>query len=225
VNTSVNTPGRVAALRPLMRRRRIKLALCAAALTAIVSTTMSGSLAAAATRSHQAPAVVPVATVVGTGLVSCKTVTGEVGYSPNSVAGGKGTLTVSIWFRGTHCQAATSTTKPVPKWVIGSMSFTTPNRCPLLSIPSGTPLGAGTLNLAYNYPDVAPLLIDPSVAPKVTVTQFGPYWILAGPVISGSYPDPTFKVLLKPNPFAGQSCSPPGFTSEYIARSQGPLTV
>ena len=113
----------------------------------------------------------------------------------------------------------------MPKWVIGSMSFTTPNRCPLLSIPSGTPLGTGTLNLAYNYPDVASLLIDPSVAPKVTVTQSGPYWILAGPVISGSYPDPTFKVLLKPNSFAGQSCSPPGFTSEYIARSQGPLTV
>ncbi len=57
-----------------------------------------------------------------------------------------------------------------PSAVIGSMSFQVQaNRCPLLG-----KLGAGTLNLAYNYPPVPNPMIDPSVAPNTTVTQSGP---------------------------------------------------
>jgi hypothetical protein len=208
-------------MKPSLQRRGTRLVLWAAALTAAASAVMGSSMATAATRSHDIPNVVPSATVVGRGLVDCKTVTGEVGYSPNSVHGGQGPLTVSIWFRGSNCHAFPGTaTKPVPKWVIGSMSFVTQNGCPL----SGT-LGAGTLNLAYDYPDVAPLLIDPSVAPKVTVNPFGPFWILQGPITAGSYTDPKFRLLIKPDIFAGHTCAAPGLISEYIARSQGDLVV
>jgi hypothetical protein len=208
-------------MKPSLQRRGTRLVLWAAALTAAASAVMGSSMATAATRSHDIPAVVPTATVVGTGLVTCKTVTGEVGFTPNLIAGGQGAVTTSIWFRGSDCGPGTRATKPVPKWVIGSMSFTMQNRCP---VPNGL-LGVGTLNLAYNYPDVASLLIDPSVGPKVTVTQPVPgIWVLRGPLI-GSYPDTRFQLVLRVTAFAGQTCSPHGFISRYIPKEIGLLTV
>ena len=184
---------------------------------------MGGSLAAAATRSPRVPAMTPTSAVVGTGLINCAVATGEVGYSPASISGGTSAETVSIWFKATKCSPASSTTTPVPKSVIGSMSFSAiqGSTCPQLGA-----LGSGTLNLAYNYPPVAGTVIDPSVATPVTVTESGPYWDLAGAVTQGSYPDPsptTFTIDLKPNVIGGQSCSI-GITSEYIARAQGLLT-
>jgi hypothetical protein len=183
---------------------------------AVASTAMSGALASAATHTPARPAVTPTSAVVGTGTVTCKTATGEVGYSPASQTGATGTLTVSIWFKATGCVAASANTTPVPTSVIASMSFTRANGCPLLG-----PLGTGTLNMAYNYPNVAATVIDPSVGQQVTVTQSGPYWVLAG-TIGGSYPSTTFSATLKPDPIAGQTCGS-GLTSEYIIRDQTPF--
>jgi hypothetical protein len=97
---------------------------------------------------------------------------------------------VSIWFLRTRCSAAIAgaVTKPVPQTVIGSMSFfsTLRNGC-----PQRGKLGAGILNLAYNYPPVPTVMIDPSSALSVHVTGAGAIWTLAGKVGWGSYPDPS----------------------------------
>jgi hypothetical protein len=200
----------------------VQLFLCAAGTAAIASTALGVPLASAATHPAQVRPLTPTSAVVGTGLVNCAVTTGEVGYSPASISGGTSAETISIWFKSTKCSAAATGTKPVPTSVIASMSFSSiqGNACPLL----GT-LGKGTLNLTYNYPGVPSTVIDPSVAQSVTVTELGPYWKLAGQVTQGSYidPSPTFSVELKPNGIGTQGC-PNGITSEYIARSQGPLT-
>lgn len=158
----------------------------------------------------------PTTDIVGVGVFSCGVVTGEVGFSPTEVTGGTATETTSIWFQATKCQAASGTTAtPIPKTVVGSISFTSAlgNTCPQL----GT-LGTGTLNLAYNFPPVPTKMIDPSVASSVTVTQSGPYWDLAGTVGSGSYsPSPSFSAQLKPIVIGTQTCAN-GLTSEYITR-------
>jgi hypothetical protein len=166
--------------------------------------------------------VVPTSDIVGAGLVSCALVQGEVGYSPASIAGGTAAETVSIWFKATKCVAASSTTKLVPTSVIGSMSFisTEGNACPLTNL-----FGKGILNLTYNFPPVPNPMIDPSVAPTVTVTEVGAFWDLAGPVTQGSYPNvpggPSFSAVLKPVVIGAQTCGN-GITSEYITR--GTLT-
>jgi len=214
----VNMHGSVAALRHSLRKRRgTKLLLCAAGIIAIASTTMGGSLATAATQSHQAPTVTPTKDIVGTGLVTCTKATGEVGYSPASQTGATGNLTVSIWFKATGCSAAAGGASPVPTSVIGSMSVVTQNGCPLLST-----IGTGTLNLAYNYPPVPNPMIDPSVAQTATVSDSGPYWVITGTVNAGSYPSTTFQAWLKPDVIAPGNCKS-GITSEYIIRDQKPF--
>jgi len=181
-----------------MRRRGAKLLLSTTGAIVIAATAMSGSLATAATHSPHRVGVVPTVDIVGAGLVKC-------------------TATVSIWFRATRCSGG----QPAPSTVIGSMSFQVQaNHCPLLG-----PIGAGTLNLTYNYPPVPNPMIDPSVAPNTTVTQSGPYWVLTGQVTAGSYPDPSpiLQIWLKPNPIGGNCAT--GITSEYIARTQPPGLV
>jgi len=200
-----------------MRRRGAKLLLSTTGAVVIAATAMSGSLATAATHSPHRVGVVPTVDIVGAGLVKCTVATGEVGFSPAAQAGGASPLTVSIWFKATRCSGG----QPAPSTVIGSMSFQVQaNHCPLL----GT-IGAGTLNLAYNYPPVPNPMIDPSVAPNTTVTQSGPYWVLTGQVTAGSYPDPSpiLQIWLKPNPIGGNCAT--GITSEYIARTQPPGLV
>jgi hypothetical protein len=216
----MNTPRSIAALRhSLTGRRSTKLLVGAAGAALIASTAMGGSLATAATHAAPRTSVVPKTDIVGSGLVTCTAATGEVGYSPASQAGGASPLTISIWFKATDCSGG----QPTPKTVIGSMSFQRENGCPLLSPPA---LGAGTLNLAYNYPPVPNPMIDPSVAPNTTVTQSGPYWVLTGQVTAGSYPDssPNLQIWLKPNVIGAQNCKT-GITSEYIARAQAPGLV
>jgi hypothetical protein len=82
------------------------------------------------------------------------------------------------------------------------------------------------LNLTYNYPPVPSPMIDPSVAPAVTVTQVGAFWKLTGQVTAGSYPDPSpnLQILLKPVVIGAQNCKT-GITSEYIASTGGPGLV
>jgi hypothetical protein len=158
----------------------------------------------------------PTTDVVGVGIFNCAVVTGEVGFSPTEVTGGTATETTSIWFQATQCKAVSgAAAKPIPKTVVGSMSFTSAlaNACPQL----GT-LGTGTLNLAYDFPPVPAKMIDPSVASSVTVTQSGAFWDLAGAVGSGSYsPSPSFSAQLKPIAIGSQTCAN-GLTSEYITR-------
>ena len=200
-----------------MRRHGAKLLLSTTGAVVIAATAMSGSLATAATHSPHPVGVVPTVDIVGAGLVKCTVATGEVGFSPAAQVGGASPLTVSIWFKATRCSGG----QPAPSTVIGSMSFQVQaNHCPLL----GT-IGAGTLNLAYNYPPVPNPMIDPSVAPNTTVTQSGPYWVLTGQVTAGSYPDPSpiLQIWLKPNPIGGNCAT--GITSEYIARTQPPGLV
>jgi len=200
-----------------MRRRGAKLLLSATGAAVIAATALSGSLATAATQLPHRAAVVPTVDIVGTGLVKCAVATGEVGYSPAAQVGGPSPLTVSIWFQATRCSGG----KPVPRTVIGSMSFQVQaNNCPLLG-----KIGSGTLNLTYNYPPVPNPMIDPSVAPNTAVIQSGPYWVLTGQVTAGSYPDPSpiLRIWLKHNPIGG-NCKT-GITSEYIARTQPPGLV
>jgi len=171
--------------------------------------------------SEAAPAVpvgtsdVPTEDIVGIGLVNCAVVTGEIGFSPAIVTAGTATETVSIWFQGTKCSpAVASKTTPVPASVVGSISFTSSlkNGCP--QIKAG---GAGFLNLAFNFPPVPAIMIDPSFGPKVTVSVAPPIpgtWNLAGP-LGGSYPSTTFKASLKSAIIAGQTCAN-GITSLYI---------
>ena len=156
--------------------------------------------------------------IVGSGLVDCHAVTGEIGFSPATISGGKAVERVSIWFQGTKCSPAIAgaVTKPVPQTVIGSMSFFSAarNNC-----PQNGRLGAGILNFAYNYPPVPAVMIDPSSALSVSVTRAA-VWTLSGKVGWGSYPDPspspTFKALLKPNLVGGETCKN-GVTSLYIS--------
>lgn len=205
--------------RSRLRRRGTTLMLGAAGALALASTVVGSSLAAAATHSVQVGAAGPKVDIVGKGLINCKAATGEVGYSPASKAGAVGPLTVSIWFQATGCSAAATGASPVPKTVIGSMSFTMPNGCPL----SGW-FGQGFLNLAYNYPPVpSPTMIDPSVAPWASVSNIGltPYWTISGQVASGSYPSTKFVIVLKPDVIGAQNCKS-GITSEYISRAQPP---
>jgi hypothetical protein len=209
----------------LLRRRSTRILLGAAGALAIASTAVGGSLASAATQSTPRPAVAPTVDVVGTGLVNCRVATGEVGYSPASKVQRpeeQGPLTISIWFQASHCSAVRTTgtlTRPVPKTVIGSISFTMPNGCPL----DGW-MGQGTLNLAYNYPPVpGPVMIDPTVA-WAQVTNYGttPFWTISGAVIAGSYPSAGFQIVLKPDVFGGQNCRN-GITSENIVRAANPF--
>lgn len=160
---------------------------------------------------------------MGVGQVTCKAATGEVGYSPASKIQApeqQGPLTISIWFQATGCAAATGTAaKPIPKTVVGAISFTMPNGCPL----DGW-MGQGTLNLAYDFPPVpGPVMIDPSVA-SATVSNFGttPYWTISGQVVAGSYPSTNLVIVLKPTVIGGQNCKS-GITSEWITRAQAPF--
>lgn len=158
----------------------------------------------------------PSADIVGIGVFNCGVVTGEIGFSPTEVTGGTATETTSIWFQASKCVAvAGAVAKPIPKTVVGSISFTSAvgNTCPQLGN-----LGTGTLNLSYDFPPVPAKMIDPSVASSVTVTQSGPYWDLAGGVGWGSYsPSPNFTAQLKPVVIGTQTCAN-GLTSEYITR-------
>ena len=169
------------------RHSKVSLAVGSTILVAvaIATTVVTASSAVAAThKSGVKPAATPKTDVVGLGLVNCAAATGEVGYSPASISGGTSAMMISIWFDATKCSAASTTTptKPVPKTVIGSMSFLSAqgNTCPLLGS-----LGEGTLNLTYNYPPVPNPMIDPSVAQNVSVTQSGPFWTLTGQVTWG----------------------------------------
>jgi hypothetical protein len=209
----------------LLKSRAAKLVLGAAATAAIASTALGGSPATAATHLSRGPAVVPTSDIVGTGLITCAKATGEVGYTPDSIAGGTTPFEVSIWFDATGCtpQAGTTAT-PVPKSVIGSMSFQAGPGCPI-----GGTLGTGNLNLTYNYPGVPNPMIDPSVVVNATVTNgppITPFWTITGSVV-GSYPTPAggpgVSISLKPNLIGSESCRT-GLSSEYIARSNGPLT-
>ena len=199
-----------------------RVALFGAAI-AVASTVVIGGTALASSR-HAAPAATPTKDIVGKGVFNCGLVQGEVGYSPAIISGGHQKERVSIWFKATKCAASTGTkATPVPRWVIGSLSFVDSkflNGCPQLS---GAPLGSGTLNLAYNFPPVPVAMIDPSVAPLETVTEVGALWSITGTagVTDGSYVSPTFSAMIKPNPIAPQSCTR-GITSEYIIR--GTLT-
>jgi hypothetical protein len=203
-----------------MRRQTIyRTGLCIfAGLSAVLAAT---GIAAGA---PSAPSATPVKDVVGAGLINCAVATGEVGYSPATIAGGTKKERISIWFQAQKCQGTSSTTRPVPTTVTGSISFysTRKNACPQLGL-----LGKGVLNLSYNQPPVPVVMIDPSVAPVVTVTQSGPYWILKGRVTWGSFPDPvtkTFVAELKPDAIGGQNCKT-GITSEYIIRAQTPFLI
>ncbi|HEY1916241.1 MAG TPA: hypothetical protein VGH27_11775 [Streptosporangiaceae bacterium] len=214
----MNTHENLASVRHgLIGRRGTRLLLWTAGAAVLASTALGGSLvaAAAATAPAVAPSVVPTSAIVGTGLISCAAMTGEVGYTTPSISGGTATETISIFFQAKKCSAPSGTTAtPVPKTVTGSMSFSSVNgsACPQFST-----LGTGTLNLAYNYPPVAGVVIDPSVTMPVTVTQVGALWDLAGGTVAGSYPSTTFSGALKPDPIGGQSCGS-GITSEYIIR-------
>jgi hypothetical protein len=221
----VNVAGITAAgTRGLLSRRSTKILLGAAGAIVIASTTMGASLASAAPQSVPRPAVAPKVDVVGTGQITCKAATGEVGYSPASkiqASEQQGPLTISIWFQATGCAPASSTTpvKPIPKTVVGSISFTMPNGCPL----DGW-MGQGTLNLAYDFPPVpGPVMIDPSVA-TATVSNYGttPYWTISGQVVAGSYLSPNLVIVLKPQVIGGQNCKT-GITSEWITRAQTPF--
>jgi hypothetical protein len=204
-----------------MRRRTIVSGILGVLVSLLTVLALTGV-------SEAAPAVpvgtsaTPTADIVGVGLVNCAVVTGEIGFSPAIMTAGTATETVSIWFQGTKCSPAPGTkTGPVPTSVVGGMSFTSTenNGCPQLKA-----IGAGTLNLAYNFPPVPTIMIDPSVAPKVTVTTAGAPpapWTLAGPVTAGSYPSPGFKASLKPIIVGGQTCAN-GITSLYI--TSGTLT-
>ncbi len=174
---------------------------------------------------------IPTTDVVGLGLIQCKAATGEVGYDPASKAGAKGQLYIMIWFQFTDCGPQGRITKtPIPKTVVGSISFfhtdiknrLAGNGCPLLGH-----LGTGRLNLSYNFPPVpSPVMIDPSAALKVTVTQSAAFWILKGTISEGSYkgaPLVPFNWVLKPDVIGTQNCKS-GITSEYIIRSNGALT-
>jgi hypothetical protein len=212
----MNTRENLASVRHgLIGRRGARLLVWTAGVAVLASTALGGSLAAAATHPAATPSVVPTSLVVGTGLINCAAVTGEVGYTTASISGGTAAETISIWFKATKCSAPSgAAANPVPKSVIGSISFPSNNAstCPQL----GT-LGTGTLNLAYNYPPVAGLVIDPSVAMPVTVTQVGALWDLSGGTVAGSYPSTTFSGALKPVTIGGQNCGS-GITSEYITR-------
>jgi hypothetical protein len=158
----------------------------------------------------------PKVDVVGRGAVDCKDVTGEIGFSPRIIVGGNQPVMVSIWFQGTDCAGPA---KPLPKRVIGSMSFLAKvNACPLAS-PAGAVVGSGLLNLAHNYPPVpAPIMIDPSVAPVVNVTP-GAIWTLSGPVTWGSYVNASstiFTAKLKPVVVGPENCRV-GITSMRIS--------
>lgn len=185
-------------------------------LTAVAAST---GIAGASTATPR-PAVGPREDIVGTGLVNCGAVTGEIGFSPSSVTGGTSVEVISIWLQGSKCVAAKGTVgaKPVPKTVVLSMSFTTTNVCP----PNG-PIGGGTANFAYNFPPVPALMIDPSVAMNVAVTAGPPasltgIWHLLGQVNWGSYPDPAsslFRATIRTSPIGRESCKT-GVTSLYV---------
>jgi hypothetical protein len=198
-------------------------AACAAALTSAV--VLGVPLASAATRPPREPAVVPTSDIVGTGSFTCKTATGEVGYSPASGSGTASSATpqtISIWFDASGCSGKG---QPVPKTVLASMSFpsTQGTTCPLFNTFGSN----ATLNLAYNYPPVPATMIDPSVVTGVTISDptASPYWTLTGTVTQGSYLGSSFSVMIKPNGIGTESCASPGITSEYIARLQGLLNV
>jgi hypothetical protein len=188
---------------------------------ALLGTVAIGGTALASSGHVARPASVPKLDIVGKGTFNCATVTGEVGYSPAIISGGKTKERVSIWFVASGCKPSSTTgAKPIPKTVVGSISFLDNflNGCPQLS---GPPLGTGILNLAYNFPQVPVTMIDPSVAPTAVVTDVGALWKIVGGVTDGSYVSPGFSALIKPNPIAPQSCGR-GITSEYIIR--GTLT-
>jgi len=200
-----------------------RAALIGATIGLASSVLVIGGTALASSRhaSVVRPASVPTKDIVGKGQFNCATVTGEVGYSPAIISGGKMKERVSIWFVATGCKSVVSSTggpaTPLPKEVIGALSFMDNNflnGCPQIS---GPPLGNGVLDLAYNYPPVPVAMIDPSVAPSATVTDVGPLWSIKGAVTDGSYVSPTFSALIKPNPIAPQNCKS-GITSEYIIR-------
>lgn len=190
----------------------------------VASVTTGASLASAATQSVASPAAAPKVDVVGVGQITCKAATGEVGYSPASKIQApeqQGPLTISIWFQATGCAAAATgaAARPVPQTVVGAISFTMPNGCPL----DGW-MGQGTLNLAYNFPPVpGPVMIDPSVA-SATVSNYGttPFWTIRGQVVAGSYPSTNLVIVLKPEVIGAQNCRS-GITSEWITRARAPF--
>jgi hypothetical protein len=199
------------------RRRLLRGAIgLVAGLTAVAASAGLAGASAAPVR----PAAVPSADIVGTGLVNCGRVTGEIGFSPATVFNGTAVDVVSIWLQGTACKPARgSATKPLPKTVVLSMSFTTTNVCPQTDV-----IGGGTANFAYNYPPVPSPMIDPSVAMNVSVTEGPPYtspgdWRLLGLVNWGSYSasvGPDFQANIRPVVIGRQNCKT-GVTSMYVS--------
>jgi len=210
--------------RGLLARRRARILLGVAGAIAVASVAMGASLASAATQSAARPSATPTTDVVGTGQVTCDAATGEVGYSPASkiqASEQQGPLTISIWFQATKCVPVKGTAvKYIPKSVVGAISFTMPNGCPL----DGW-MGQGTLNLAYDFPPVpGPVMIDPSVA-SATVSNYGttPYWTISGQVVAGSYPSTNLVIVLKPSVIGSTANCKSGITSEWITRAQTPF--
>jgi hypothetical protein len=197
-----------------------RVALIGATVAMVTGVLVVGGTALASSRHTVKPAAVPKVDIVGKGIFNCATVTGEVGYSPAIKANSRLKERVSIWFLATNCKpAAGAGAQPIPKFIVGALSFPDNNflnGCPQLS---GPPLGVGTLDLAYNFPGVPALMIDPSVAPLETVKQLGAFWTISGlpGITDGSYVSPTFTATIKPNPIGGQNCKT-GITSEYISR-------
>jgi hypothetical protein len=198
------------------RRRRSLLRGAISLVVGLTAVVASAGLAGASTATPRS-AGTPVADVVGTGLVNCAAVTGEIGFSPASIFGGTSVEVISIWLQGTKCTSVKGSVpaKPLPKTVILSMSFTTTNACPLLGV-----IGGGTANFAYNYPPVPSPMIDPSVGMNVAVTEGPPYtlngyWRLLGQVNWGSYPSPAFQANIHPVLVGGESCQT-GVTSMYV---------
>jgi hypothetical protein len=197
---------------PGRRRRRLLFSAVSLAvgLAALVGSTGIAGASVATLRTTGTPT----ADVVGTGLVNCAVVTGEIGFSPASISGGSSVEVINIWLLGQKCTPVKGKvgTKPVPSTVSLSMSLTTTNVCPMLGV-----IGGGTANLAYNYPVTSSPMIDPSTAMNVAVTESGPFWNLQGQVNWGSYLSPLFKANIKPVGVGSESCSS-GITSMYVTR-------
>jgi hypothetical protein len=204
-----------------MRNRAARGALGAAlGLTAVLAST--GIALAAPAAPHSAPAGARATTpqpkidLIGQGLVNCDVVTGEVGFSPKLTAAGTKLEMISVWFQGSRCTPATpgAATRPVPKTVIGSITYFTKPMCPIKK----QEVQGQQVDLTYNYPPVpTPTMIDPSAVPATTVIVSNWVWHLGGAVL-GSYPSPAstpFTAVLRTAPIGPENCKS-GYTSLYI---------
>lgn len=213
------TPDLVDPPRPPGRRRH-RLLLGAVSLAAGLAALAGSTGIAGASVATPRTTGVPTADIVGTGLVNCADVTGEIGFSPASISGGTAVEVINIVLQGQKCTPAKGSVsaKPVPKTVSLSMSITTTNACPLIGV-----IGGGTANFAYNFPPVPSPMIDPSTAMNVSVTEGRPYtlngyWRLLGQVNWGSYgspANPLFQANIHPVIVGKESCGN-GVSSLYV---------